>query len=74
MHFEGSKYKSTYDYDGFWVKWKNEILWTFLVFSQTAAFVMVCLMIDNTHLKTEINILQEKIEFINLDTNTQKTP
>ena len=25
-HFEGSKYKSTYDDDGFWVKWKNEIL------------------------------------------------
>ena len=73
-HFEGNKYKSSYDDDGFLVKWKNEILWTLLVFFLTAAFVMVCLLIDNTHLKTEINMLQEKIELINLNTNTQKTP
>lgn len=72
-HFEDNKYKSTYNDDGFWVRWKNEILWTLLVFFLTAAFVMVCLLIDNSHLKTEINMLQDKIELINMNTNTQKT-
>ena len=73
-HFEGSKYKFTYDDDGFWIKWKNEILWSLLVFFLTAAFVMVCLFIYNNHLKTENSLLQDKIELINLNTNTQKTP
>ena len=58
-HFEGIKYKSSYDDDGFWVRWKNEILWSLLVFFLTSAFVMVCLLIDNTHLKTENSLLQE---------------
>lgn len=63
-HFEGSKYKSTYNDDGFWVKWKNEILRTLLVFFLTAAFVMVCLLIDNNHLKTKNSLLQETKELI----------
>ena len=37
----------------------------------TAAFVMVYLLIDIPHLKTEINMRQEKIELINLNTNAQ---
>ena len=63
-HFEGNKYKFSYDDDGFWVRWKNEILWTLFVFFLTAVFVMVCLLFDNTHWKTEINRLHDKIELI----------
>ena len=63
-HFEGSKYKSTYDDDGFWVRWKNEILWTLLVFFLTAAFMIVCALNENKHLKIEKDLLQQKIVLI----------